>query len=320
LEALAESNVNAVLVSDPRRNPRRIQVHTSHERVDLWVYVWTLTHGGGAARPASEYRIQLTGVSSPLQEHPAGITILLGYEPGLECFAGFEVERHKKFSSNSPSIQIPITALRQAQVEGLSFARKNNDEIAIGLRADLLLTYCLNAHSLHIYGADATTVSLLRNSLTLAAPLANQLSRISAERRRVILTVARLWRTSNFRKQVLSAYGQRCAVTGMQLRLNDAAHILPVGAEGSTDEINNGLCLSPTYHRAFDRTLIYLDDDLIARVNPLQERDLRNSGLSRGIDEISRYLSRRIHLPTDAANWPSITLIREANRYRGIIE
>ena len=30
------------------------------------------------------------------------------------------------------------------------------------------------------------------------------------------------------------AYDQRCAVTRIQLRLVDAAHILPVGAEGST--------------------------------------------------------------------------------------
>jgi putative restriction endonuclease len=318
LKALAESSVNAVLVSDPGRNPRRIKVYTSQERVDLWVYIWTLTHGGGAARPASEYRVQLTGVSSPLQENPAGITLLLGYEPSLECFAGFDVERHKRFSSNSPSIQVPITALHQAQAEGLSFARKNNDEVAIGFRADLFLTYLLNAHSLHRYAGDATTAGLLRNNLTLVTPTATQLGRISAERKRVVLTVARLWRASNFRRQVLSAYDQRCAVTGMQLKLNDAAHILPVGAEGSTDEISNGLCLSPTYHRAFDRALIYLDEDLITRVNPRQERELRNSGLAGGIDEISRHINRRIQLPAYAANWPNIALIREANRHRGI--
>jgi len=46
------------------------------------------------------------------------------------------------------------------------------------------------------------------------------------------------------------------------LRLIEAAHILPVGAEGSTDLVTNGICLSPTYHRAFDRALIYLDESM----------------------------------------------------------
>lgn len=47
----------------------------------------------------------------------------------------------------------------------------------------------------------------------------------------------------------------------MQLRLIDAAHILPVGAKDSNDEVNNGLCLALTYYRAYDRCLIYLDEN-----------------------------------------------------------
>jgi putative restriction endonuclease len=69
------------------------------------------------------------------------------------------------------------------------------------------------------------------------------------------------------------AYGNRCAVTRVQLRLVDAAHILPVGTTGSADHVRNGIALSPTYHRAFDAGLIYLDNvKSLAKIETLPER------------------------------------------------
>ena len=55
-------------------------------------------------------------------------------------------------------------------------------------------------------------------------------------------------------------------ITVAQLRkrnldLVDAAHILPVGAPESIDDIRNGIAIAPTYHRAYDNGLIYLDED-----------------------------------------------------------
>jgi len=54
----------------------------------------------------------------------------------------------------------------------------------------------------------------------------------------------------------------------MQLRLVDAAHILPVHTEETIDDVRNGIALSPTYHRAFDGGLIYLDENYAMRINP----------------------------------------------------
>lgn len=131
-------------------------------------------------------------------------------------------------------------------------------------------------------------------------------------------TVSRLSRDSDFRRKVTIAYDRRCAVTRMQLRLIDAAHILPVGAKGSSDEIYNGICLSPTYHRAFDRPLIYLDEDLHMRINPAQESELTRLGLNGGINDFKAFLNNKIHLPADRSQWPQPSLIREANKFRGI--
>lgn len=106
-------------------------------------------------------------------------------------------------------------------------------------------------------------------------------------------------------------------MTRVQLKLVDVAHILPVGAPGSDDVVRNGIALSPTYHRAYDNGLIFLDDDLRMRMNPAKEADLANLRLIGGIDSFRRPFGR-IHLPPDRRQWPGTTFIARANRFRQI--
>jgi putative restriction endonuclease len=119
------------------------------------------------------------------------------------------------------------------------------------------------------------------------------------ERDRVQALTNRVVRDRVFRRVVLRAYDERCAVTGLKL-INgggraevDAAHIRPVEHNGP-DIINNGLALSGTAHWMFDRGLIGVSDNLeiiVSRhvndrdgveslinktgrlIGPLQERD-----------------------------------------------
>lgn len=86
-------------------------------------------------------------------------------------------------------------------------------------------------------------------------------------RERVAMLVSRVVRDRVFRRIVLRAYDERCAVTGLKL-INgggraeaEAAHIRPVEANGP-DIVNNGLALSGTAHWMFDRGLIGLGDNL----------------------------------------------------------
>ena len=318
-DALAESDASAVLISSTRKNPRRFVIQAGHNMFELWVYVWTLTHGGGAARPKNEYRIQITGITPPLDLNPSGPTIFIGYEPNLQCFAGFDLNKHRVFSTRSPSIQIPITTLHNALQDGFSFTTKGNEEIAIGFRPDQFLAYALNSQLLHDQGADATAVTLLEKAASLQEITPNDMEQIPVDRQRVVQTVSRLSRDSSFRRKVRTAYDQRCAVTRMQLRLIDAAHILPVGVEGSNDEVANGLCLSPTYHRAYDRGLIYLDETLVMRMNPQKEQELISVGLAGGLEDFKAYLDKPIHLPYDKNQRPSIEFIRAANHFREIV-
>lgn len=141
---------------------------------------------------------------------------------------------------------------------------------------------------------------------------------MTTPRRRVVQEVSRLTRLASFRQQVLFAYGNRCAVTRVQLRLVDAAHILPVGAAGSADHVRNGIALSPTYHRAFDAGLIYLDDQHRMRLNQGQLHVLRELNLARGTDTFCAPLRQQIFLPPDPNQRPSLDFIHRGNRFRQI--
>lgn len=86
-------------------------------------------------------------------------------------------------------------------------------------------------------------------------------------RERVNSYISRIVRDRIFRRVVLRAYDERCALTGLRL-INgrgraevEAAHIRPVEANGP-DTVSNGIALSGTLHWMFDRGLISLEDDL----------------------------------------------------------
>lgn len=86
-------------------------------------------------------------------------------------------------------------------------------------------------------------------------------------RERISYLSSRIVRDRIFRRTVLRAYGERCAITGLRL-INGggraevaAAHIKPVEKNGP-DIVSNGLALSGTAHWMFDRGLLGLSDDL----------------------------------------------------------
>lgn len=148
-----------------------------------------------------------------------------------------------------------------------------------------------------------------------ALPSAPQL--LLAERsRRVVDAVVR---DARFRRDVMSAYGFRCAVTGLEVgslpegratRLLDAAHIRPVGANGP-DDVTNGLALTPTVHRLFDEGLVsarWAEDSLELVRSPRVEAPMIESperGTKIRIDD-----GMQIVLPADRSSWPSADQIR----------
>ena len=87
------------------------------------------------------------------------------------------------------------------------------------------------------------------------------------DRERISYVTSRIVRDRVFRRIVLRAYDERCAIIGLKL-INgggraevEAAHIRPVEANGP-DIVSNGIALSGTAHWMFDRGLISFGNDL----------------------------------------------------------
>jgi len=182
----------------------------------------------------------------------------------------------------------------------------------------MFIAYAMNARVLHRFGTESNVLRLLRRAVEQEPLREQEVEVLKKDRQRVVSEVSRWSRAAGFKRRVLFAYGNRCAVTRVQLRLVDAAHILPVGAPGSIDQVRNGIALSPTYHRAFDAGLIYLDKDCRMEMNEGQLNVLRGMNLSGGIESFRAPLGRQIFLPPDANQRPLVDFIKRANVLRQI--
>ena len=97
LRAIQRSGGSGFYMSErPATHPRELLIQYGEDTISLWVYIWTLTHGGRRSL-SDEYRIQMTSVSSPLSIKSSGHTVLLGYHAESDMFAGFEALLHESY-------------------------------------------------------------------------------------------------------------------------------------------------------------------------------------------------------------------------------
>jgi putative restriction endonuclease len=91
----------------------------------------------------------------------------------------------------------------------------------------------------------------------------------STERRYALRTVKQRLHQASFRELVISAYGGRCAISGLpEPLLLDAAHIVNDGNELYGQPIvTNGIPLSKIHHAAFDQHFIGISPDSIVHVS-----------------------------------------------------
>lgn len=100
---------------------------------------------------------------------------------------------------------------------------------------------------------------------------------------------------SFFRKRILSAYEYRCCVTGLTIRpLLVASHIVPWALD-KQNRLNpkNGLCLNALHDRAFDRGLMWIDEDAKIRFS----LELRKQRVSAGTEWLLKFEGNALILP-----------------------
>ncbi len=319
-DAFRDGGWNVLYLSRKGEHPGRYRICRDDHAFTIRVYIWNITHGGGRQRSASEYRIQITGLGQDwFEPEIGGKTLILGWWPNDEVFAGFDYRRHKKKLGGSPSFQVGLAALQSALANRFAIHRKNTSELAIAFRPDFLGAYAENLEALHDTGQTLREENLLARMALEPSGIAEHEIReeIAEPRRWAVSQTRRALRALDFSERVLNAYKHRCAVCGIQLQLLDGAHILPVAEPGSTDETSNGIALCALHHRAYDRSLITFDPDYRIYVNDGRIEGLRKAGLDGKLQGFRSQLREVIHIPAEKNHRPKQQFIERANELRG---
>ncbi len=316
VQAVADSGWSILYLDNIDEHPFHLQIYRGEEYIRVRIYIWHLTHGGGQARPKNEYRIQITGIKQ-FEPIPEEKTLILGWWKEVEVFAGFDVRKHIGKLGYSPSIQIREEALRDAYVNGFAPCDKGNKEVAIAFRPDFIVEYIRNLEALHDFGQSTEDLVVLSQVAQHPEINDEEILIKDLDRKITVVSVSKKLRDVNFRKRILTAYSHRCAVCGIQLKLVEAAHIVPVNHENGTDETCNGLALCVLHHKAFDQALITIAEDYSVLLNQEQVYELKRQRLDEGITNFTQVLRPIILLPPAISDRPHAHYIRIANHIRG---
>jgi putative restriction endonuclease len=313
--SVADCGWNVAVMQDT--HPFRLRIYRDHESVLVRIYIWNITHGGGKARPAHEYRIQITGVTQ-FEPEPGGKTLILGWWNDARLFTGFDYEKHSHKLGASPSFQVRKECLDQAYLSGFAPCLKDNGEIAVAFKQEFLVEYILCISQLHQFGESQRDFDALQAASAAPDAVNDAMLDVLEPARRIIVTsVAQRLRASSFRARVLAAYSHQCAFCGLQLDLVQAAHVLPVNIDESTDHTSNGIAACFLHHAAYDRGLIAFNTTYDIVANEEKMRHLVQIGRDRGMEQFRKALRPKIILPPSVSDRPNINLIAKANAIRG---
>jgi putative restriction endonuclease len=254
-----------------------------------WIVFYEPSRGGGRrAYVAAAFLASVRVDPTRTGHHRAHLRDYLPFDQpvSLRGPKGYREERLRHIAESS--------AVGRA-LQGRSVRTLTDEDFAaiveVGLRETLAPE---NARRLDLADADAGTLDLLHVPMDARV----------AER----VLVNRTVRDASFRRAVLDAYDDTCAVTGLRIVNGggraeaQAAHIVPV-AEGGLDVVQNGLALSATAHWLFDRHLISIGEDwgLLISHNkvPAALRTLFAAG------------DNRVRLPSLRALWPHPSFVAQ---------
>ena len=113
-------------------------------------------------------------------------------------------------------------------------------------------------------------------------------------------SIARRRGQGKFRREILKAYGGKCAVTGSSTRsVLDACHIRPYNGD-DTDHVQNGILLRTDIHTLFDVKLLTIHEDYSIEVDDsIQDKYYRE-----------KIHGNQILLPKKKSEWPSVHSLR----------
>lgn len=321
IAALEMAGATVLVASGADARPLVLGVVLGETTYSVEAFLWTVTPGGKGRNRPRERRIQRT--ATPGFELKAGVrTIMGGWHEETGVFAFWDVRRHLLSEGKSPSSQISLDTLERAATIGMATEVRDaseGQEIAIAVHPDYLLWYIREYENLYDCGPEVTEAA----ELVDAAPEAEREfidegpTEDSIARRYRLTSVVRAFREARFRPLVLRAYGWRCCLTNVALRLVDAAHVVPVSDPTSTDETRNGVALNPLLHRAYDVGLLGLLPGGRTALNERLLAGLQRQRLGDGLELLRGMIPATMRMPGSPDLHPPENYFRRGLTARG---
>lgn len=317
IEAVNASGWNVLYEAGISDHPFKLRIYKENQLQRLRIYIWNVSHGGGRSRPLNEYRIQ---VHVPrFEPEESWQVLILGWWEDGNVFAGFDFRKHEGDLGRSASLQIKLEALELAAINGIAPSDKGNREIAIAFKPELFVEYANHVTSFHSFGESRQDFQVFETITTYQAQLQNDeiINQVSRPRQRAFQIVSRSLRDHSFTSRVLNAYNYRCAFCNVQLNLIEAAHIIPVNIETSTDETRNGIALCSLHHKAYDISLATFNERYQILINDNKIENLRRINRDGEIQRFRHELRPIINVPPANRDRPHVIYVARANRIRG---
>ncbi len=284
--------------------PGLVELQLSTGAVQISAHVSTI---GTMSRKQHEYRFQNPGKNRPMQTLPGTIPLLIGLWDGGGPHVLVAAQAELRLGDLTRfSVLFPERLFREAQQSGWADPYRNsNGDLNWSFFPQLLpvfVEFLQNEIDL-----DARDVQIT----VIGAGLADEPTDAAAGRARQATT--RLIRRASFAKNVIQAYGRRCAMCGLNLGLVTGAHILPVSAPGSSDHPTNGLALCDNHHRAFDTHRIWIHPlDRSLQMHPSILRHAQNDPRDQAFVDA---LFAQLAAPVDPAHVPQQRMFEERYEY-----
>lgn len=272
------------------------------------IYLWTVTPVQSDDRPQDEFKIQLilpgqqSGSRGVLDTSGGIPTFLLGYSPEYGVFVGWETRFFHSFAY-SVAVNVKEALLDEARNTGWAVAPprtiQGSSEVRMAFTANnlsnyLFLTAEADGRSLLGFAREAFFLSQTPNNSTQLRPLdlkRNPNQVIDAMRNRIM--VSRLERDYRFAPLIKKQFNHACAVCSTSLEIVEGAHIIPVNATGSKDEIWNGIALCANHHKLYDARRFSIGSDLQIRVDHDALNFLNECGKGHGAEEMLLHFDNR---------------------------
>lgn len=295
-------------------NPYRFSIN----KKTFYVLIKNVHESGEGRKNQDECRIQVAKSKNFNTALSSGNdVIVLGYFADEKVFTAWNpyLMRERFNQRQTISLYSRFTTQKLAAIEKIASYRDTNGQSVISFAPDYLGLYLENLSFIHLIN-DLELKQLVEQSDFLNKD--NSDGELDTSEGKLTITHSRQKRDPNFRKKVYDAYNNKCAICGIGLELIEAAHIVPYSHEKGTDEIDNGIALCALHHAAYDRSLIYFDEELNILINESKMEYLEKVGLDSGIRKFEKLAFDKIQEPANHTLRPNIENIKIANQTRGI--